>query len=226
MSEKSAKSGLTIKQRRFVEEYAADPNAVQAYFKAYGRVTDNGTQRSYGVAAVSAHRLLQNPKIQAELERAQESWSQRVAVSKERVLAELAALAFLDPADLYEPDESGMPVPRHWRTVPAAARKAIAKVKVKRKRLKSDSDATAWEVEELEYQFHSKTDALEKLCKRLNLFAGEAEQGGTAAGVSVEFLATLVAKLGAVHQRSGSAGEGAAVGAESGATVPSVPEPS
>jgi len=177
MSEKSAKSGLTIKQRRFVEEYAADPNAVQAYFKAYGRVTDNGTQRSYGVAAVSAHRLLQNPKIQAELERAQESWSQRVAVSKERVLAELAALAFLDPADLYEPDESGMPVPRHWRTVPAAARKAIAKVKVKRKRLKSDSDATAWEVEELEYQFHSKTDALEKLCKRLNLFAGEAEQG-------------------------------------------------
>jgi phage terminase small subunit len=215
---------LTSKQIRFIEEYAADPNAVQAYFRAFGRENRKGKPRSYKAATVSATHLLANPSVQAEIQAAQRAWSERVAVSKERVLSELAALAFLDPADVYEADEQGMPVPKHWRKVPAAARKAIAKVKVKRKRLKSDTDATAWEVEELEYQFHSKPDALEKLCKRLNLFAPESDQSGSGAGVSVEFLANLVAKLGALTRRSGGDHASAAVGAESGAAVGSVPQ--
>lgn len=219
-----ASAGLTPKRRKFVEEYAADPNAVQAYFRAFGRNTKNGTPRSYRAAQVRASQLLSNAIIREELEKAHAEYAARVRVDKERVLAELAALAFADPNDLYEPDGEGMPVPRHWRTVPAMARKAIASLKVKRKRLKSDSDATAWEVEELEYKFHSKTDAIEKLCKRLNLFASEPEGGNAAGGVSVEFLTRLVAQLGALTRRGGSAGGNAAVGAESGAAVGSVPE--
>lgn len=219
-----ASNGLTPKQRKFVEEYAADPNAVQAYFRAFGRNGKKGKPRSYHAAQVQASRLMTNAVIRAELDAAQAAYAARVRVDKERVLAELAALAFADPNDLYEPDGEGMPVPRHWRTVPPMARKAIASVKVKRKRLKSDSDATAWEVEELEYRFHSKTDALEKLCKRLNLFGSEPEGGSAAGGVSVEFLTRLVAQLGALTRRGGSDHASAAVGTESGTAVGSVPE--
>lgn len=163
---------LNANQKRFVAEYAADGNGTQAYFRAYGRVTQKGKPRTYTGARDAAAKLLANPYIQAELAAAHEEWAKRIGVSKRRVLSEVAALAFSDPDDVYEPDpdNGGLPQPKAWRDIPPAARKAIASVKIKRKRLKSDTDETAWEVEELEYRFHSKTDALEKLCKKLGFY--------------------------------------------------------
>jgi phage terminase small subunit len=172
VSDAPKKPGLTLKQRRFVEEYAADPNAVQAYFRAFGRLTSKGKRRTYGGAAKSAQRLLQNDAILSELSAALDAWRKRVEVTKERVLAEVAALAFADPDDLYEPDEDnrGLPKARAWRDIPVAARKALQSVKIKRRRLVSDEDETAWEVEEVEYRHHSKPAELDKLCKRLGFY--------------------------------------------------------
>lgn len=169
----SGRKPLTLKQRRFVEEYAAsDGNAVQAYYRAFGRYTAKGTRRTYRGAQNASSLLLSNPIIQGEIAAANDEYARRIRVSKRKALRELAAVAFSDPDDVYEPDPDnrGLPTPRPWRDVPAAARKAIRSVKVKRKRLTSDKDDTAWEVEELEYRFHSKTDALDKLCKKLGLF--------------------------------------------------------
>jgi phage terminase small subunit len=196
------RSTLTLKQRRFVEEYAADGNAVQAYFRAFGRETTKGNRRSYRGAQSQASVLLSNPIILAELEQANGEYARRVRVDKERVLAELAALAFSDPDDIYEPDpdNNDLPAPKRWRDIPAMARKAIQSVKVKRRRLKGDKDATAWEVEELEYRFHSKTDALDKLCKKLGFYGGE--DADTAAGA---LLRGLIGDL--IAKRTESAGE-------------------
>ncbi len=188
---------LTLKQRRFVEEYATDPNAVQAYFRAFGRDTSKGSRRSYKGAQSQASILLSNPIIQAELEAAQAAWQKRVGVDKARVLAELAAIAFADPDDVYQPDPNngGMPAPRAWRDIPPAARRAIQSVKVKRRRLANDRDETAWEVEEVEYRFHPKLDALDKLCKRLGLIAPD-EADDTQKAVPVELVTRLLALLG------------------------------
>lgn len=222
--------GLTLKQRRFVEEYSTDPNAVQAYYRAFGRHTSKGKRRSYKGAQSAASILLSNPIIQSELSAAQEQWRARVGVDKERVLSELAAVAFADPDDIYEPDEDngGLPKPRPWRDIPVGSRKSIQSVKVKRKRLKSDDDATAWEVEELEYRFHPKLDALDKLCKRLGLIAPD--DGGDASkvvGVPVELAARILALVGARQPQpagSGGASGGDAVVPQPGPAEPRVPQ--
>jgi len=174
---------LTVRQRRFVEEYAADPVAVQAYFRAFGRTTNRGTRRTYGGASKSALRLLQNDVIKAEIEAAQAAYERRTRVSKARTLREIAAIAFADPADVYAPDPAngGLPMPRPWDEVPVGARKAISSVKIKRRRLKDKGDeATEWELEELEYKFHSKDAALDKLCKRLGLTKGDMVEAAAA----------------------------------------------
>lgn len=193
----SATTRLTLKQRRFVEEYAADPNGVQAYFRAFGRTTSKGSRRSYKSAQMAASRLVSNDIVAAEIEAAQAAWQKRVAVDKARVLAELAAIAFADPGDVYEPDpdNNGLPAPKKWGDIPPATRKAIQSVKVKRKRLANDRDGTAWEVEEVEYRFHPKLDALDKLCKRLGLIAPD-EAEDTQKAVPVELVTRLLALLG------------------------------
>lgn len=162
---------LTANQKRFVAEYAIDRNAVQAYFRAFGRATAKGKRRSYKGAAESARVLLENPGIQSELRAAEREHRRRCRVDADRINRELAAIAFADPDDCYEPDEQnhGLPSPRPWRDVPPAARKAIASVKVKRRRLKTEDDET-WEIEELEYRHHDKGAALDKLCRRLGLY--------------------------------------------------------
>lgn len=166
---------LTAKQKRFVEEYAADGNAVQAYFRAFGRLTSKGKRRSYKAAQSSSSLLLSNPIIAAEIGVANDVHAKRVRVSKQRVMRELAALAFSDPADLYEPDPANgnLPTPRPWDEVPPAARKAIQSVKIKRRRLAGGGgkdDTTEWEIEEVEYRLTPKGPELDKLCKKLGFY--------------------------------------------------------
>lgn len=165
---------LTEKQRRFVAEYAADENAVQAYFRAFGRTTAKGTARSYRAAQVNASKLLSTAIIQQELEKAREEYAARVRVSKGRVLREVSAVAFADPADAFDPDPNGGPLlARPLHKIPAATRRAIQSVKVKRRRIAGNGNEV-YEVEEVEYKFASKLDALDKLCKRLGFYSDEA----------------------------------------------------
>lgn len=173
---------LTEKQRRFVAEYAADENAVQAYFRAFGRTTAKGTTRSYRAAQVNASKLLSTAIIQQELEKAREEYAARVRVSKGRVLREVSAVAFADPADAFDPDPNGGPLlARPLHKIPAATRRAIQSVKVKRRRI-AGNGSEVYEVEEVEYKFASKLDALDKLCKRLGFYTDEATapKGGRA----------------------------------------------
>lgn len=201
---------LTQKQRRFVAEYAADGNAVQAYFRAYGRYTSKGRLRTYKSAQAASSRLLSIGILSADLAAANAEYAARVGVDKERALRELAAIAFADPADVYaaDPGNGGLPAPRPWDDIPPAARRAVAAVKVKRRRLRDKADATEWELEEVEYKFHSKTDALDKLCKKLGLYAEEEKPGDDPGGRSVEFLARLAALAAARQPQPGGPGGG------------------
>src|SRR5438105_8689072 len=84
---------LTAKQRRFVEEYLIDLNATKAAERAgYSAKTANeqGAQ------------LLGNAKIQAAIGAAEEERSERTAVTQDRVLREVAAMAFINLAALFK----------------------------------------------------------------------------------------------------------------------------
>lgn len=168
---------LTARQRRFVEEYAADPNATQAYFKAFGRTTSKGVRRTYKSAQKAASRLVSNVIIQAEIEAANADHVAKTRVSKRRVISEIACVAFVDPADAFDRDPDGGPlIAKKLHDIPANTRRAIQSVKVKRRRIAGGGDEV-YEVEEVEYKFSSKLDALEKLCKRLGFYKDDGEAG-------------------------------------------------
>jgi phage terminase small subunit len=87
---------LTPRQKRFVEEYLVDLNATQAAARA--GYSPKG-------AEVRGSELLRNRKVAEEIRTAKAARAQRTQVTAERVLAELAAVAFSDIRDIdFGPD--------------------------------------------------------------------------------------------------------------------------
>jgi phage terminase small subunit len=84
------------KQKIFADEYLVDLNQTRAYIAA--GYSEKG-------AAQSASALLRNPKVAAYIETKLEKRSEKLGITAERVLAEIAKLAFLDPRKLFH--ESG-----------------------------------------------------------------------------------------------------------------------
>lgn len=164
---RQAADDLTPNQRRFVAEYAIDRIATRAYLRAFG----GGV--AYKTAAEQARRLLEKPEIKAEVEAAIRDHARLCKVSALRVLREIAGVAFADVADAFADDaHTGLPAPRPLSQIPPGTRRAIQSVKVKRRRVRSDTRGDTREVEEVEeveYRFASKLDALDKLCKHLGL---------------------------------------------------------
>lgn len=78
---------LTPKQQRFAEEYLIDLNATQAAIRA--GYSENG-------AGQSAFNLLKKPEIQALIEKLRAKTSVKLEVTRERVINELAKIAFSD----------------------------------------------------------------------------------------------------------------------------------
>lgn len=71
---------LTVRQTRFIEEYLVDANATQAAIRAGSAHTS---------AHVWASRTLRNPKVSAALKKRLEADSERLRVSRERVISML-----------------------------------------------------------------------------------------------------------------------------------------
>lgn len=81
---------LTPKQKRFCEEYLIDLNATQAAIRAgYSPKT----------AEQTASRLLRNVKVQEYIAKRQKELSRSTEVTQERVIRELALIAFSNTAD-------------------------------------------------------------------------------------------------------------------------------
>jgi phage terminase small subunit len=86
---------LLTKQQRFIAEYMTDLNATQAAIRAgYG---ERG-------ASVQANRLLRNAKVAAEIAERTGERLMKLDITAERVLDELARIAFADARRLYRAD--------------------------------------------------------------------------------------------------------------------------
>lgn len=84
---------LTPKQQRFVDEYLIDLNATQAAIRAgYSPKT----------ADVQASRLLTNAKVTEAVSKAMKRRETRTEVTQDRVIEELAKIAFSDGSDFAE----------------------------------------------------------------------------------------------------------------------------
>jgi phage terminase small subunit len=90
---------LTPKQQRFVDEYLVDLNATAAYARA-------GYAARGNAAEVNASRLLRNAQVVAAVQEAMRARERRTHITQDRVLQELARIAFFDIRKLYSDDGS------------------------------------------------------------------------------------------------------------------------
>lgn len=142
-----------------MEEYILDPNATQAYRRAFGT-------KSYMAAAVEGSRLVKNPKVAAEIAAARKAQSVRTRITADRVLKEVAGIGFADAGDLFDDDGKLLPV----RKMPVLIRRAVQAIKVKKTKLYGEpGEGPTGEEEIVEVKLASKDAALGRLMKHLGL---------------------------------------------------------
>jgi len=87
------KNGLTEQRKIFCDEYLIDFNGTRAYKVAYPSIKNDDA------AAVSASRLLRNVKIEEYIQKRMKDRERRTEVTQDKVIAELAAIAFASASD-------------------------------------------------------------------------------------------------------------------------------
>lgn len=147
---------MTEKQKRFVEEYLIDLNASQAAIRA-----------GYSPKTAGC-RTMQVPAVRAAIDEAIAERSRRTGISQDRVVRELARVAFLDPADAIDLD-SGTVREDASREDTAC----IASVKVK-----NASTAKGGVSTEREVRLCDKLRALELLGRHLGMFSDRMKVDG------------------------------------------------
>ncbi|MCH8809873.1 MAG: terminase small subunit [Proteobacteria bacterium] len=155
---------MTPKQKRFVEEYLVDLNAAAAARRA-------------GYAKGSAWRLMRHREVGAAIEEAQETRAQRTRVSADRVVTEIAKVAFGDPRRLFSWGPGGVEL-RESSELTEAEAALVSEV--------SETRTSAGGTRRV--KLHCKMTALTALGKHLGLFGNgrkaallraAAENGGT-----------------------------------------------
>ena len=150
---------MTKKQKRFIEEYLIDLNATQAAIRA-GYSPDS--------AADIGSENLRKPDIRARIDKAMAERSKRTGVSADRVVLELAKIAFINAIDVVDPKTATVR--------PDAAPEdtaVIQSVKVKK------SYSETGEMTEREIKMADKLKALELLGKHLGMFKDKMEISGS-----------------------------------------------
>lgn len=147
--------GMTPKQELFCLEYLKDLNATAAYKRAgYKARTDH-------VAEVEGHKLLRNPEIAKKIQEAMNKRAEKLEITAERVLTEIARIAYVDISRAY--DEKGRLLPLH--EMPEDVRRAISGVEVAEERV---DGVVVGEVRKV--KFWDKKGSLDLLGRHLKLF--------------------------------------------------------
>ena len=162
---------LTAKQIRFVDEYMVDFNATQAAIRA-------------GYKAKTAHVIgaenLRKPKIAEEIARRQKDLQRRTEVTQERVVKELARIAFANIADYIH-------VETQTRTKDDGTEVTYQTVMFSEtQELSADQRAALAVVKQsvngFELKLHDKIKALELLGRHIGMFNDKLSLSGTDGG--------------------------------------------
>ena len=153
---------LTEKQKRFCDEYLIDLNATRAYKIAYPKVKKDETAASAGV------RLLRIVNVKNYIQERQQVLQKKTEITQERVLEELAHIAFDDIRNylkFYRQDNYHRPVVE----------------------VKNSEDIDTRNISEIsmspegafKFKLNSKENALVQLGKHLGLFKDRLELSGS-----------------------------------------------
>jgi phage terminase small subunit len=149
---------LNPKQEAFCQEYLKDLNATQAAIRA-------------GYSADSARQIgsenLSKPAIEARLKQLMDERSERTRISADRVLNELAKLAFSDMRNFAKWGPGGVH-PIEGETLSDEDAACVAEV----------SETTTKDGGSIRFKLHDKKAALELLGRHLKLFTDKQEVSG------------------------------------------------
>ncbi|MEY8366280.1 terminase small subunit [Anaerovoracaceae bacterium 41-7] len=147
---------LTAKQQRFVEEYLIDLNATQAAIRA-------GYKRSE-YTDTNANKLLENTRIKEEIDKAMAERSKRTGINQDRVVEELAKLAFVNAADVIDMETATV--------FPDAKPEDLACIQSVKVKTTTKGESL---IEEHEIKLYDKKDSLVQLGKHLGMFKDKLE---------------------------------------------------
>ena len=155
---------LTVKQQLFVEEYLVDGNAT-------------GAARRAGYSEKSAESIgaenTRKPQIAAAIDAAQLARSEKTKVTQERVIEELAAIAFGDAKDMFDADGNLLNI----HDMSPATRARIGTVKVSQRRMVT-TDSVQVESHLAEIKVVPKETALNLLGRNLGMWRDKMEVSG------------------------------------------------
>jgi len=175
---------LNDRQQLFIVEYLKDLNATRAYLAA---------GYSEGGAAVSANKLLKNPKIARVIAEKQGKRLQKLEITAERVLQELACLGFANMNDYMQVAPDGKSFDVNFAGLSRQQTAAIQEITVDA--TGGDGDGERRLVLRNKFKLADKRGALELLGKHLELFTEKLKISGDA---------ELVEKLIAGRKRAAS----------------------
>lgn len=176
---------LGPKQSRFVEEYLVDLNATQAAIRA---------GYSAKAAEVQGCRLLRNVKVAGAVADAQAKRSERLEITLDKWLRELAILGFSDIQNYINIDDYGCIVAKTFEEMPEGTSRAlevceeIRTIKDEPGTKDKKSETTILN-SRIRFKMHDKLGALEKIGKHLGFLKEKVEHTGKDGGpVDVQFL--------------------------------------
>ncbi len=166
---------LNDKQKRFADEYIIHLNAAQA-----------AVQAGYGIAnaANQGYRLLQDPEVAWYIQTRQRELQTRLNVTQERVIEEVAKLAFSNMRDFVSVNADGDPVP-NFSTLTRDQWASVQEVTVDS--YVDGKGPNAKPVKKVKLKLHDKRGPLNDLCKHLGLFDDKSVGiGGQMVSVMIE----------------------------------------
>ena len=148
---------MTEKQKIFADEYLIDLNATRAYKAAYPSV------KKEEAAAVNGSKLLRNTKVAVYIQERMQERQRRTEITQDRVLKELAAIAFVKATD-YAEVKDGQVIIKDTANLDEQQIRAIAGIKEGRFGV--------------EVKLNNKEQALELLGRHLGMFTDKLEVSG------------------------------------------------
>lgn len=155
---------LSDRQERFAREYVIDLNGTRAAIAA--GYSESG-------AHVEASHLLRKPKVRKLIDRLQSERATRLGVKADRVVEELARLAFSNMADYMEVDAEGKPVGLNLRNLTRDQAAAIQEVSEDATGGTGDGERRL--VIRTKFKLADKGANLERLGRHLGMFPSKIE---------------------------------------------------
>lgn len=163
-SKKSKKQPLSQRQIQFAKEYVVDLNGSQAAIRA-----------GYSVkgADLQARRLLGDDRVSDIIRKVRETISERLEITSDKVLQEIAALAFSNIHDFVDENNNI----KKLHDLPRLTTKAVAGIETTETIRPIGGGEFSREIV-TKLKFHSKVSSLDQIARHLGMFEKDNKQKG------------------------------------------------